>query len=88
MDNITQIKGEIRQFIINTSYISTTEINDNTLIFEQGIMDSMGFMSLISFIEETYIMSIKDDELLETNFESIDAITDYILQKAVCLKVG
>ena len=88
MDNILQIKEKVRQFIINTSYISTTEINDDTLIFEQGIMDSMGFMSLISFIEESYFLPIKDDELLETNFESIEAITNYIAHKIAYQKVG
>lgn len=88
MNNSLQIKEKVRQFIINTTYISESEIKDDTLIFEQGIMDSMGFMSLISFIEENYLLSIMDDELLETNFESIDAIADYIEKKTTYHKVG
>ena len=82
MEDTLLIKERIKQFILKAAYISDDQVNNDTLIFSQGIMDSMGFMSLISFIEESFSVRINDDELLETNFESIDAIAAFIIKKS------
>ncbi|MDP3914543.1 MAG: acyl carrier protein [Bacteroidota bacterium] len=81
MEDLLQIQEKVRQFIVKTSYAEDEQINNDTLIFEQGIMDSMGFMSLITFIEESYSIQANDDELLEANFESIDAIAGFVKKK-------
>ena len=81
MNDTIQIQEKIRKFVIKTSYISDNQINNNSLIFNQGIMDSMGFISLISFLEDTFSIKASDNELLDTNFESIDAITDFVKRK-------
>lgn len=78
MKNTLEIKDEIRKFILKTSYVSEDILNNETLIFTQGIMDSMGFMSLVSFLDETYSIGVKDSDLIETNFESIDAIGNFL----------
>jgi len=41
----------------------------------------MGFISLISFLEEIFSVKVNDDELLESNFESINAISDLVARK-------
>jgi len=38
----------------------------------------MGFLLLIDFIEEKYKIKTADQDLIEENFESIEAITNYI----------
>lgn len=81
MESTLQTKEKIKEFILTSSYIDDDQINNETLIFAQGIMDSMGFMSLISFLEETFSINANDDELLESNFESIDAIAAFIEKK-------
>jgi len=78
MINSETIKNEIRKFIIKTSYVSEEALSADTLIFAQGIMDSMGFMSLISFLDESFHIKVNDNELVESNFESINAIANYV----------
>ena len=41
----------------------------------------MGFAFLLDFLEEKYNVVADDDELVEDNFESIDAISAFILKK-------
>jgi acyl carrier protein len=41
----------------------------------------MGFVVLITFLEETFGITATDEDLVEENFESINAITSYILRK-------
>jgi acyl carrier protein len=81
MINTVEIKNELRQFIIETTYVPADHVKNNTLIFEQGIFDSMGFISLIDFIETSYSIKAKDADLIEENFESIDAIASFIGRK-------
>lgn len=50
-------------------------------LLEKGIIDSTGVLELIAFIEETYDIKVKDEELVPENLDSIVNITDYILRK-------
>ncbi|HWC53277.1 MAG TPA: acyl carrier protein [Chitinophagaceae bacterium] len=79
--NKTEIKDKIRQYIIEETYASPGQVKDESKIFEEGLFDSMGFILLISFIEETFSIKAKDSELLETNFESLNAMADYVTRK-------
>jgi acyl carrier protein len=79
--NTEDIKDSIKHFIAETSFTDLSKLNDNVLIFQEGYFDSMGFVSLISFLEENFSVVVKDDELLEENFESIKAITEYVTKK-------
>jgi acyl carrier protein len=81
MNDSEKIKTEIRKFILKTSYVSEEMLDNDTLIFAQGIMDSMGFMSLVSFLDENFRIKVNDTELIESNFESVDAIGNYLVNK-------
>ena len=81
MEVTTDIKEKIRQYIIETSYASPEKITDEAMLFAEGIFDSMGFVLLINFIEETFAIKAKDSELLEDNFESINAIAGFVSAK-------
>ena len=81
MENSINTKSKIRQFILNSAYMPEEQIKDETLLFVHGLLDSMGFISLISFLEETFSITADDSELLESNFESINAITSFVLRK-------
>jgi acyl carrier protein len=41
----------------------------------------MGFILLIDFIEEKFVIKTSDTDLIEENFESISAIADFISKK-------
>ena len=81
MEKTTGIKDKIRQYIIETTYVSPDQVKDESLIFVEGIFDSMGFVLLINFIEETFSIKAKDSELLEDNFESINAMANFVANK-------
>jgi len=76
-----EIKGSIKEFISETAFVPIETIKDGTLIFDEGIFDSMGFLSLINFIEDEFQIKAEDSELLEENFESVNAIEKFIVQK-------
>ncbi len=71
----------IQEFVFENTFSNSSEIKPDTLIFKEGYFDSMGFVSLISFLEEKFSIQTESDDLIEENFESITAISKYILQK-------
>ena len=81
MTNIIEAKEQIKKYIVETSYVPAEKVQDETLIFIDGIFDSMGFLGLINYIEDSFNIKAKDAELLEENFESVNAIASFIEKK-------
>jgi acyl carrier protein len=81
MIEIKEIRQSIKQYISKNAFVPVEEIEDETLIFEEGVFDSMGFLSLINHIENEYKIIAEDAELIEYNFESVEAIGNFIGRK-------
>ena len=77
----TETKGKIKDYIISSTLSDTKSITDATLIFEVGLLDSMGLLFLIEFIKEEFNVEVTDEELLPENFESVNNITQFIEAK-------
>jgi acyl carrier protein len=82
MNNLQEIENKITNYVKNTAALTANfNLNNETLLFEEGLFDSMGFMSLINFLQEELNIQPNDDELVVENFESINAIVSYIGKK-------
>ena len=75
------IKEKLNQYVLNAVYVEKEKIRNDSLLFREGYLDSMGFILLITFLEEKFKIRINDNDLIEENFESIDTITSYLLRK-------
>lgn len=74
-------KGIIAEYVKRSTYKEPHLIDDDTLIFSEGFFDSMGFVLLIDFIEEKFKIKTSDKDLIEENFESINAIAQFVSNK-------
>jgi acyl carrier protein len=79
--DLTDVKEKVSIYIYEKVYIEKDKVNDDTLIFKEGFVDSMGFMDLIVFLEQEFSIQTGDADLLEENFESIDAISEFVMRK-------
>jgi len=79
----TTVKEKIRNYIVQTSHADANKIKDESLIFKEGFFDSMGFIMLITFLEEEFGIKTVDSDLIEENFESINAISEFIQRKSL-----
>jgi acyl carrier protein len=75
------VKEKVRDYIKQSVHVDNGKIQDNSLIFKEGYLDSMGFITLITYLEEEFKIRTDDSDLLEENFESINAITDFVGRK-------
>jgi acyl carrier protein len=81
MENLAILTEQLRIFIAETTFTDKEKIKEDTLIFKEGIFDSLGFLSLVSFLDEKLGVEVADNELVEENFESINAIVAFISGK-------
>ena len=77
------IEQQIRNFINETFLFgeSNNELKDTDSLLETGVIDSTGVLELIAFIEETYRVKVKDDELIPENLDSIANVSIFIRRK-------
>jgi acyl carrier protein len=76
------ITQEVRGFIVE-NYMdgAGAELQDSDLLLDQGIIDPMRLYELIEFLEHTYAITIENDSLTTGNLDSIDNISNFILQR-------
>jgi len=76
------IQKTFRNFIIeNFLFEEDDNLREDTSFLENGIIDSTGVLELVMFIEETYGISVEDDEIVPENLDSISKITEYVQRK-------
>lgn len=75
------IKEKIKKYIQESTFVEKDKIKNDSLIFKEGYFDSMGFVLLITFLEESFNLKTVDEDLIEENFESINAITKFVVRK-------
>ena len=81
MTELKKSKSSIKRFISETSFANIQKIKDDTMIFRDGIFDSMGFITLITYLEDNFKIQIEDTDLIEENFESVNAIYGFLEKK-------
>jgi acyl carrier protein len=79
----TEIIEILKQFITEelAPNSDANELKENQSLLERGIIDSLGIMKLLAFIEEKFQINVPDEELIPENFETLSAIAELISQK-------
>jgi acyl carrier protein len=78
----SNIKQQVRQFILDNFMMgSTAEIPDDASFMDRHIIDSTGFLELILFVEESFKIQVRDEEMVPENLDSLNNIERYVQQK-------
>ena len=81
--------SEVRGFIVNNFLMGRGDkLTDDSSFLELGIVDSTGMLELVSHLEQTYKIEITDDELVPSNLDSINQISNYLCRKLPDHDVG
>ena len=78
-----EIKEQVRQFVLDNFMMGrdAEELKDSGSLLEMNIIDSTGVLELVGFLEETFEITIEDDELIPENLDSLVKIENYIKRK-------
>ena len=76
------VQHEIRSYIVDNILFGDAErLDDNVSFQESGILDSTGFLELITFVEERFGVDIADDELVPEHFDTLAKMSAFVDQK-------
>ena len=76
------IKQQIREYIVENILLGEGDmVADDVSFQESGILDSTGFLDLVTFVETTFEIKVDDDELDPENLETLNRITRFIQKK-------
>ena len=76
-------RESLRQFILN-NYLFTDDqsaLTDDASFLDNGILDSMGILELIDFLDETFGVKVAWDELVPENLDSINSVLKFLATK-------
>ena len=73
----------IKQFIKDdlASDVDLGDLDENKPLLESGIIDSLGILKLIAFMEKQFGIRVEDEELVPDNFETLLAICSMVARK-------
>jgi acyl carrier protein len=81
--NGNRINAQIRTFILEKFPLARKQqIKDSDPLLESGVLDSLGVLDLVSFVEQEFSVHVADDELTPENFQTIDRIAAFIESKS------
>ena len=73
----------LKRFIIDeiATELDLNDLDESQSLLETGILDSLGILKLVAFIEAEFLVKIEDEELIPENFETLSEISRMISNK-------
>ena len=80
--NKLETRKILRNFIIN-SFIKDNgaQLDDDLSFIDEGIIDSVGVLELVAFLETTFHLRVEDEELMPTNLDSVNRLVTFVESK-------
>ena len=77
------IKPIVRRYILENFLMGDAgvQLQDSQSFLDHHIIDSTGFIELVTYLEETWKIRIEDEEMIPENLDSPDNIERFIRSK-------
>jgi len=77
------IKEQLKDYIARNLLFSDNgfKYDDDDSFLEEGIVDSIGVLELVAFVDETFGVEVEDHEVTPDNFDSVNKLTAYVQSK-------
>lgn len=77
MDRKAVIMSYIEKDILRGRKANLSENDD---LLSAGIIDSLGILQLVAFIDEQFGIQVPDEDVVIENFQSVNALASYLEQ--------
>jgi acyl carrier protein len=77
-----EYKQKIRAFVFEKFPLARKRsMADDDLLIETGIVDSLGVLELVGYIEKSFGIIVSDEDLSPENFQSVSALAGFVWNK-------
>ncbi len=73
------LKDYIREELMNGA---NGDLDESENLLAAGIIDSLGILRLVSFVEEKFGIEVPDEDVTIDNFQSVKSMTDYVASQS------
>lgn len=73
------VRDQLRQFVQQSFLVD--ELADDESFLRTGIVDSLGVMQIVAFLESEFAIAVSDRDLVPENFDSVERLAAYIERK-------
>ena len=79
-----QIHEQIRQYVSENLLFSGDgfKFDDDASFLKHGIIDSLGVMDLVTYVESAFGVKVDPQEVTPENFDSVNKLANYINRKS------
>jgi acyl carrier protein len=74
---------QVRAFIFENFLFDAEEgdLQNDASFLDQGIIDSTGVLELVEWLEDTFEITVDDEELIPENLDSVNQLASFIARK-------
>jgi len=82
MTDVDDTSARIHDWVTQTFPLAQErQLGQGDSLWDNGIIDSLGTLEIIQFLEEQFGVQVTDEEMMADHFESIQAIANFVLAK-------
>lgn len=82
MSTRDEVLDRVRRFILVEFPLARSQtIRDGDSLLDGGVIDSMGAVEVVTFIETEFRITVSDEEMVSDNFESISSLADFVHER-------
>jgi acyl carrier protein len=80
---MTSVEQQIRTFLVENFSLDgdIARLSGSRSLTERGIVDSVGVVEVLTFLETQYDIQINDDETIPENIDTIDNMVRFVTMK-------
>jgi acyl carrier protein len=79
---IEEIRSSVHDFILQRFPAAQAQgLSADDSLLDLGIVDSLGVLEIVTFIEQTFGVALADDEMIAENFASVSAMAGLVQRK-------
>ena len=88
--NEAQIVSETRHYITENFLYARPNyvVSEEEHLMERGVVDSMGMVELITFLQDQFGVEPADDEITEENFATLRRIATFVMKRKALGRVA
>lgn len=77
------VQDQLREYIV-TQFLydqNNKALDQDVDLLNEGIVDSMGILQIVNFMEEKFGVRVADDEITPEIFRSLRTLTEFVEEK-------
>ena len=78
-----EIQDKLLDFISRSFFVEKDDINLEVSLMDAGIIDSMGLIEIISFMEKEFSFTVDDNLMTRENLGSVTRMVNFIKRETV-----